>query len=227
MDRDLLERLFAAANGGRVASSGFLTPTDSSELAAALRGRGVAVSVGGGFPAALRRVVSAHPQHIPEALPPFAAVTFDGRSADEVGRLLRSSNVADTAVGDLVTHQDGVSLMLLAPPAEALLTAAAGGVVVAIERVAGGSRRHLQVIVPSLRVDALGAKAFRVSRTYFARGISGGNVYLNGQRVGKGGSAVAGDEIFADGLGWLRLTAVDGETKRGNLRVVVEVERRG
>jgi RNA-binding protein YlmH len=91
--------------------------------------------------------------------------------------------------------------------------------------IASGNRKRQQVIVPSLRVDALGAKAFGVSRSYFSKGIAAGNVLLNGKRVGKAADAEAGDEIYAEGLGRCHIVMVQGETRKGNLKVMLEVEK--
>ena len=38
--------------------------------------------------------------------------------------------------------------------------------------------KRLEAIVPSLRVDVLGARAFKVSRAYFAKGVAAGRVIL-------------------------------------------------
>lgn len=83
----------------------------------------------------------------------------------------------------------------------------------------------LTVIVPSLRADVLGARAFRVSRSWFARGIEDGNVSINGQPAGKSAQAGPGDLIHAHGLGSFRIVSVDGETRKGNLRVTISVDR--
>jgi RNA-binding protein YlmH len=87
-----------------------------------------------------------------------------------------------------------------------------------------GSDKDLHLVVPSLRVDVLGAKAFKTSRAYFSKGIAGGNVSLNGQAAGKSSTAAAGDEIYADGLGWVRVVALEGSTKKGNHKVHLRVE---
>lgn len=89
---------------------------------------------------------------------------------------------------------------------------------------AGGQRRTVSAVVPSLRVDVLGARAFKVSRAYFAKGVAGGKVSVNGKPAGKSASAGVGDEVRAEGLGSFRVGSVDGETRRGNLKVTLEVE---
>jgi RNA-binding protein YlmH len=81
----------------------------------------------------------------------------------------------------------------------------------------------MSVIVPSLRADVLGARAFRVSRAWFSKGIENGSVTVNGVPAGKSTQAGAGDEVIAAGLGSFRVVSVDGETRKGNLRATLEV----
>jgi RNA-binding protein YlmH len=89
------------------------------------------------------------------------------------------------------------------------------GIEVPLERARPGARERTRAaVVPSLRVDALGAKAFGVSRSWFAKGIAAGRVHVNGRVVGKSAEAAEGDEVWADGLGRFRVRAVHGETRR-------------
>lgn len=226
------DALLRAARGGRVAHSGFLEPDASAALTAALRAAGVRVNPDGGYAGARRRVVTAFPDHIPEAGAPLAAVFFPGvDDADALRAAIRTRGVAQDRLGDAVEHQDGLSLITFDPPEGALLQPIdLGGRRVEPERVAlehavAGSRRDLQVVVPSLRVDALGAKAFRVSRSYFSKGIAGGKVSINGRAAGKSATAEPGDEVYAEGLGRFTVLEVEGETRRGNLKARLRVER--
>lgn len=224
--------LATAARGGRVVHTGFLEPDEADALAAALRRAGVAVTVTGGAPGARRRVVVAYPDHLPNADVALGAVYVDGPI--EPGALraaARSAGLDADQLGDVVSHQDGISIITFAPPPAALLALEhVGGQPVAplsvpLERVAGGARRRQEVVVPSLRVDVLGGKAFRVSRSYFAKGVAAGRVSVNGKPADKGAQADVGDEVFADGLGRFRVLGVEGTTRRGNLRVTLEAER--
>ena len=179
---------------------------------------------------ARRRVVTAHPAHVPEAAPALVAVYVDGLDGDGLRAAARDVGVADDELGDAVEHAAGASLIVFDPPPEALTRPLPRGEGrtperVPLERVATGTARRERIVVPSLRVDAVGAKAFRTSRSWFTKGIKAGNVYLDGRRADKGSQAEVGGEIFADGLGWLRVLDVAGETKKGNLKVEVEVEK--
>lgn len=85
--------------------------------------------------------------------------------------------------------------------------------------------RSLDVIVPSLRVDVLGARAFKVSRAYFAKGVAAGRVSVAGVAAGKSTTVEPGQDVVAQGLGSFRLVSVNGETRRENLKVTLEVWR--
>ena len=89
--------------------------------------------------------------------------------------------------------------------------------------VVGGDARTLTAVVPSLRVDVLGARAFKVSRAYFAKGVAAGNVLVGGAKAGKSASIEEGQEVHAVGLGRFRLVSVDGTTRRENLKVTLTV----
>jgi RNA-binding protein YlmH len=229
-----LERLAQAALGGRVAHTGFLEPDDSARLVSALAGRGVPARAWGGFPGARRRVVTAFPTHVPEAGTQLAALYLAGLG-DPGGarRALRAAGVPAELLGDAVAHQEGVSLVVVEPADRRLLALTeldgrpVAPRIVALERAVHGSLRRVAAVVPSLRVDVLGAKGFRVSRSYFAKGVAGGKVSVNGRPAGKSSSAETGDEIYAEGLGRLRVLSVDGETRRGNVKVTMEVEAGG
>ncbi len=220
--------LVSAARGGRVASSPFLDPTEADALAAELRRADVGVSVDGGRPAAERRVVTAHPTEVPHAGPRLAAVWFEGaRDEGTVRAEATTQGVPSGDLGDVVVDADGASVVVRAdalPALRAVRVAGAAGVEVPLERLAQGRTRRRDAVVPSLRVDAVGAKAFGVSRSWFAKGVAAGRVHVNGQAVGKSAEAAAGDEVWADGLGRFRVLAVHGETRKGNLKVTIEVE---
>ncbi len=224
------DALAVAALGGRAVHSDFLAPEDSSQLVARLRQvDAIGVSPHGGFPGAERRRVSVFPSHIPEASPRFVGVFLSGLDPDQVARWLAAQRIRAGYVGDLIEHQDGVTVIATHPlPSgfEAKAPDDLDPLEVPVERAVSGFRSEATVIVPSLRVDALGAKAFKVSRTYFAKGVAAGNVLLNGVRATKGSSAAAGDELFARGLGWLEVQRTAGETRRGRHKVEVVVLRR-
>lgn len=227
----LATELAAQAAGGRVVFSGFLEPDVTDALLAALRRRGTHAGAWGGYAGARRRVVYAAPDGVPEATPRLVALYAEGCSDPEALRAAARAAAGDAAVGDATTHADGASVLLLAPVPVALSgTVRVAGAQLRVEEVPpglafGGSEKLQPAVVPSLRVDVLGARAFKVSRAYFAKGVEAGRVSVNGKPAGKSASAAEGDEVFAAGLGRFRVAKVEGETRRGNLRVTLHVER--
>lgn len=85
--------------------------------------------------------------------------------------------------------------------------------------------RIVDVVVPSMRVDVVGAKAFGASRSWFQKGIAGGKVRVGGTVAGKATVVEAGVWIEAAGLGRARCEEILGTTKRGNVKVRLLVER--
>ncbi|MFA5552109.1 MAG: hypothetical protein WDA03_10910 [Trueperaceae bacterium] len=227
-----LTSLLGAVRGGRVAFGSFLTPGDADALLARLRDAGVTATAWGGYPGAKRRVVAAFPDEVPEARPSLTGWYVEGsvRADDLRGAALRAGVPADR-LGDEVVHQDGVTIVTFAPLPAALLSVqqvagqAVSATEVPLERLGGGTVRTVSAVVPSLRVDVLGARAFSVSRAYFSKGVAAGRVTVNGARAGKAATAGAGDEVYADGLGRFQVEAVEGETRRGNLKVRLAVEK--
>ena len=229
---DDFKRLEAAVRGGRVAHTTFLDPDDAAQLGARLRDAGVNNQAEGGVTGAQRRVLTAYPEHIPGATTPLAAFYIGGAPSEgDLLAALRATGIDKDQLGDVLPHQDGLSVVVLPAAKDAALKLThVGGRPVSVQevelsRLARGRERQQQVIVPFLRVDVLGAKAFRVSRAYFAKGIAGGRVSLNGRPAGKSSSAALGDEVYAEGLGRFSVLEVQGETRKGNVKVVLDVEQ--
>ncbi len=232
--RDAFEALAGAARGGRVAHRGFLDEADAAALLAALRRDGVAATAWGGRPAARRRIVTARPDGVPEAGPRLGAIYLPGlHEADAaIAAVRRGAQVPAERLGDVVPHRDGVSVIVSGtlPDGwrEGVGQQIAGAGVpeeVPLERVAGGTVKEARLVVPSTRADVLGAKAFGASRSWFTKGVGAGKVRIDGVAAGKSATLEVGGELWAEGLGRVRLDAIEGETKRGNAKVVVRVER--
>lgn len=221
--------LINAAYAGRVVHTGFLEPNDAAALVAKLRQADVNVNVSGGYPGAKRRVITVFPDHIPEADTPLVGLyVADTHDADELRVALRK-NLDAALIGDIIEHQDGLSAVVLREAAKETPVNIRGKThevkMVELQKVATGSSKRQTAIVPALRVDALGAKAFGVSRSYFAKGVAAGNVFVNGQKATKATDAEAGDEVYAEGLGRFSVVSVQGETRKGNLKITLEVEK--
>ena len=222
--------LRAEAGGGRVAHAPFLEPSEADALLRAVRGPGVDADAWGGFPGARRRVVTVRPDHVPAATPALVAWYVGGAlDAGELRAAMLAAGVEPGALGDVVSHADGCSVVALAsvaaPPEVVVEGSRRALAVVPVERIRAGASKRLTVVVPATRVDVLGARAFGVSRSWFAKGVAAGRVRLNGRLADKRSDVTAGDEVWAEGLGRFRLVALQGATRKGNQRVELEVER--
>lgn len=106
---------------------------------------------------------------------------------------------------------------------------------------AGRTKLHLetiplsQVIIPepetkqikdtlaSLRLDSVVATGFRIGRSLAAQYICAGKAAINGLPCEKPDKPIEeGDKISVRGLGKIKLTAVNGQTKKGRISVVID-----
>ncbi len=218
------------AAGGRVAHAPFLEPSEADALLRAVRVPGVDADGWGGFPGARRRVVTVRPDHVPAATPALVAWYVDGAlDAGALHAAMLAAGVEAGALGDVISHADGCSVVALAGVAAPSVVVVEGIrralEVVSVERIKAGASKRMTVVVPAARVDVLGARAFGVSRSWFAKGVAAGRVRLNGRPADKRSDVAAGDEVWAEGLGRFRLVASKGATRKGNQRVELEVER--
>lgn len=136
----------------------------------------------------------------------------------------------DSDIGDIIKHQDGLTAIIIDSKKKKLAELLGQGSQLELEEVGlelidSGSTKSRQVVVPSMRIDVIGAKALNVSRSYFAKGVKACNVFLNGKTASKSSSAVVGDEIYAKGLGRIRVIEIQGQTRRGNQKILIEVEK--
>lgn len=96
--------------------------------------------------------------------------------------------------------------------------------VIMVDACAQPNWKIVKRIAASMRADALGAAAFNASRSWFSKGIAGGNVFVDGRQAGKSSRVEVGSEIFARGLGRAQLLEIGGQTKRGRTHVTFRLE---
>lgn len=85
------------------------------------------------------------------------------------------------------------------------------------------SLQDIRLVVSSTRCDGVVAKVFHVSRseseTLFNREV----VFINGRKASKGSVTLSeGDVVSVRGFGKFRLSELGGETRKGNISVVVQ-----
>ncbi len=77
--------------------------------------------------------------------------------------------------------------------------------------------------VSAIRIDAVAAAAFSISRSSAAAGISGGKVFINGREITSPSAAVKEQDVISfRGLGKARLKEIGNLTKKGRISVTLE-----
>lgn len=226
-----LTTLLAQAAGGRVVRTDFL---DADSIDRRLLSGDVRYQLAGGFPDARRVVLTLWPPHIPEV---DSGVTVYRLSSDAAPAWdlqdwevqLRRLGLPEEQLGDWRMER-GAALVAVTGKADKTLgeLRELGGREVDVTEVgesAGRGSKVREVVVPSMRIDVVGAKGFGVSRAYFQQGIEGGKVRLNGQLARASAEIREGDSLSAEGLGRIDFQRVVNETRRGNYKVELKVER--
>lgn len=229
-----------AARRGVPAFTGFLSETEQAAAERFLQVAGHPRHLfAGGWPEAERKVCALLPDWQEEQTwePPFTALRCRWQSQEKLthrdflgavlGQGLEREKVGDilvrTQVCDLLVFRELVSYLLQN------LTSA-GRVRLQVEEIAlecvEPPERNVKTIrdtVSSLRLDAVMASGFPISRTDAAWFISSGRVELNHTACVKPDHKVEeGDVITCRGFGKCKLTGVGGVSRKGRTAVTLE-----
>lgn len=220
-----MREYLSKARGGRVVQTPFLEPDRQEELRRLAEQEGLQVEAFGGLPLAERKVMVLYPVEVPRVSDPTRVllVRFAGDLEGLEDRL--RGIVEPGLLGDLEEAKEGFLVVTLPKGHKAL---AGSGLEVrepTPDELPKSHQRVRSVVVPSLRVDAVGSKGFGVSRNYFAQGVKAGKVKLAGKTALGKDEVREGDTLVAEGLGVLTVRKVLGSTKRGNHKLEVEVRR--
>ncbi|MGQ9778748.1 MAG: S4 domain-containing protein [Bacillota bacterium] len=240
-ERSAVDRLLllgrAALQKETVVRGEFLSPEErpvaERELAVL---PGVRALFYGGYRRAVRqRLVLASEYLLAETIDPglsYFSLTAPAGLAEEACLAgLLALGIPRGMIGDLLPVEGGCQVILAAEAAEKL---AAGLRIGEIEvKVAALEPEALQAppvqektiraAVASPRLDAVAADGFGLSRTKMARLIAAGLVRVNWQPVTRPDRTVGpGDVISIRGRGRVVVAAVEGETKKGRLCLVLQ-----
>lgn len=213
------------ARGGRVVQTPFLEADALEELRRLAKQEGIRLETFGGLPMASRQIAVLFPEHIPAVADPTQLVflRFEG-DLEALEDKLRAL-VEPGLLGDLEEAGEGFLLVTSPKGHKILLEAGLEAQSASPDQVPKVRERTRSVVVPSLRVDAVGARGFGVSRTYFVQGVKAGKVKLRGKTASAKDELAEGDTLLAEGLGSLVVKKVLGQTKRGNVKLELEVFR--
>lgn len=226
--------LVSLARGGRVVRTAFVPANDVDRRV--LAAEGVRFAVHGGFTDPARVIYTLYPEHIPSVDDPVRVLRLSGDFAldFDVQDVLVALNLPEDLRGDVRADHDGFLIATTAKGVkqlEGLTTLRVRGreMSVTLEPVEQSSLERSQklraVVVPSMRVDVVGAKGFGVSRAYFQQGVEGKKVRVNGQTATSSTTIREGDTLIAEGLGRIEFKRVLNETRRGNFKIELEVHR--
>jgi len=219
-----LEDLVKKARGGRVVACGFLSPQRQEALRNLASREGLSLAWFAGLPTAERRLGVLYPPEVPEVSDPTWVGWIPGPDPERTAEKLRRE-LQDAELGDLEVKAAGV-LFATTRAAKARLAAAGFAAEDPPGDLLPASRSKTRtLVVPSLRVDVVGAKGLGVSRSYFAKGVKAGKVRLRGRPAGAKDEVREGDTLIAEGLGRVTLLRVVGRTARGNYKVELASER--
>lgn len=243
-DKLLLAKIWDKINAGfrrnASANSPFLSPREQ-EMCRYLFGAQEGLHAFGGYGDAERKMLVYLPDYLDESellgedspVVCLRATFFEGDSPshrDFLGALM-GAGIARETVGDICVGKGSCDFFVTAEIAPYILQNFIG---------AGRTKLHLQQIpiyeaeipepqikeirdtVASLRLDSVIASGFRIGRSLAAQHITAGKAAINGMPCEKPDKAVEeGDKISLRGLGKIKLTAINGQTKKGRIGITI------
>ncbi len=233
--RRMRELALRAAHTGGVVFTRFLDLAQAQSAMTAAREAGASLTMNGGYPEAERRVAAFWTDAEPDADTwPFRAVRISWRAQfgspghrDILGALM-ALGFERECIGDIVMDQACAWLFAEREMAAYIVSALdrCGRVSVRCE-IAGDmpalpepEGRHVRDTVASLRLDALTAAGFSLSRAEAAQAIEQGRVYVDQAQTMRPDALVAENALVSlRGTGRFRLEAIEGETRKGRRAV--------
>ena len=230
------ELALRAVHTGRAQFTRFLDPAAERDALAAARAAGAEVAFSGGYEGAERRVAAFHDGEPPEVFPIAAlALRWNPKFASPQHRDLLGAvmglGLERDATGDVcMGAEPGLGYLFCTEDMADYISSAlesAGRAALKIARtddvrVAPPEGTSIRVTVQTLRLDAVLAAGWKLSRAEAQRLISAGLVKLNHVPELRGDARVeAGSLLSARGYGRLRVDEVQGETRHGRTGVVL------
>lgn len=244
-DKVLLAKVWDKINTGMrkniMANSAFLSPREL-EMTRYLFGQQPGLCTFGGYEDAERRMLVFLPDYLDEyaltdedsPLVCLRATFYEGDSPshrDFLGALM-GAGIARETVGDICVGKGSCDFLVTREIAPYVLQNFTG---------AGRTKLHLSQVplseidipepevkqikdtVASLRLDSIISSGFRIGRSAAAQYVTSGRAAIDGLPCEKPDRAVEqGAKISVRGLGKIRLTTVNGQTKKGRISVVID-----
>ena len=233
---DLKRAARDSANHGRSVFTHFLTPGELADAESVAASEAVRFASWGGFQQAERRIGCFYPdgpEPGPEDYPIVclysgADTRFSSITHRDVLGAFMSLGLTRTCLGDIIINNEGVYLFSEKAVAQYVTDAlsSAGRVRLhfreseAVFRTPETKGTWFRAVVSSLRLDAVAASAFRVSRATAAEWIRRGDVKVNHRVCISTDARVEGDTLLSvQKRGRVRLVSVDGVTGKQRFSV--------
>ncbi len=234
-EKRLRELTIRAAKRGEAAFTHFMDLNQIQLAMAAARAQGVSLSLEGGYPDAERRMGAFYDALPPEEWEwPIQPVELRWRAQfgspehrDLLGALM-ALGFERERMGDIVIAGDRAYVFAEPEMADYIVRSieSAGRVSIkakladSIAELPPPAGRTFRDTVPSLRLDAVLAAGFSLSRSEASDRIAHGKAYVNqAQQLRTDFAVQEGDLISLRGEGRVRLESVDGETRKGRIAV--------
>ena len=237
----VLDRAEQAESRNIPACTDFLSPQQQAQAQDLLRMAGISETawlLQGGYQGAERNILLFLPDWMePEtAESPLRCLRAAFRPEDRLSHRdilgsLMGMGIVREKVGDILVSPESADLIVLDTVAEFLLSSwnSAGRARLAVTEI---PTAHLHIpevrceeirdTVSSLRLDAVCATGFRMSRGKAADLIAAGHVQVNWRACTKADKLLSeGDTVSARGFGKFQLAEVGGVTKKGRTTIVV------
>ena len=222
-------------------NTGFLSPREL-ELARFLFGQPEGLHRFGGYDDAERKMLIYLPDYLDESaladedspVVCLRATFYEGDSPshrDFLGALM-GAGIARETVGDICVGNGSCDFFVTAEIAPYILQnfTGAGRTKLTLKQIpltqveiVNPETMQIKDTVASLRLDSVIASGFRMGRSAAAQYITAGKAAIDGLPCEKPDRPVAeGAKISVRGLGKIRLTTVNGQTKKGRISVVID-----
>lgn len=223
------------------ANTGFLTLREL-DMTRYLFGQVEGLTAFGGYEGAERQMLVYLPEYLDtDALQDedspvvcLRATFFDGDNPshrDFLGALM-GIGIARETVGDICVGKGSCDFFVTAEIAPYLLQnfIGAGRTKLHLEQIALGDvqipkpeTKEIRDTLASLRLDSVISAGFRIGRSAASQYVTAGKVAIDGLPCEKPDKAIdAGAKISVRGLGKIQLKAVNGQTKKGRISVVID-----
>ena len=244
-DKLLLAKLWDKINMGLrkniLASTGFLSPREQ-EMARFLFGNMDGLHYFGGYPEAERKMLVYLPEYLEESaltledspLVCLQATFYEGDEPshrDFLGALM-GAGIARETVGDICVGNGSCIFFVTDEIAPYVLQnfTGAGRTKLHLERlsldavsVPAPETKEIRDTLASLRLDSVISAGFRVGRSAAAQYVTAGRAAIDGLPCEKPDKVVEeGAKVSVRGLGKIKLRAVNGETKKGRISVIID-----